>query len=77
MKLYSVIIIMILIISCSIVAQESEINALSDLSLEELMRLDVITPGMFEQENWEATGKVYIITRETILDRGYNDLIDR
>lgn len=76
MKLYSVIIIMLLIISCSIVAQESEINGLSDLSLEELMRLEVITPGMFEQENWEATGKVYIITRETILDRGYNDLID-
>jgi len=77
MKQYISFLIMLLqILSVPHIAQDDEVSDLSELSLEELMNVAVITPGQYEQENWEATGKIYIITRETILDRGYTDLID-
>lgn len=49
---------------------------LSNLSIEELMRVEVITPGKFEQESWKASGKVFIITQWMIRDRGYKDLLE-
>lgn len=60
----------------------NELNAqidaeeLSKLSIEELMRVEVITPGKFEQENWRASGMVFIITQWMIEDRGYTDLLE-
>ncbi len=77
MKHYlSVLVVMLLVFSSLLVAQDDEVPDLSNLSLEELMNVSVTTPGQFEQQNWEATGKIYIINRETILDRGYTDLLD-
>ncbi len=73
---FKVLILLMQVLSVFLIAQDDEISDLSNLSLEELMNVSVTTPGRFEQQNWEATGKICIISRETILDRGYTDLLD-
>jgi len=61
---------------CTSIYAQPDTDELSKLSIEELMRVEVITPGKFEQENWKASGKVFIIDQWMIKDRGYKDLLE-
>lgn len=51
------------------------INALTEMSLEELMQIEV-TVNKFSEKSFEASGTVYVIREEDIKRRGYKDLKD-
>jgi len=51
-------------------------NELFDISLEELLNLEISTSSKTEQKAWEASASVLVITNEIILTRGYQDLLD-
>ncbi|MBU1101468.1 MAG: TonB-dependent receptor [Bacteroidetes bacterium] len=46
------------------------------MSIEELMNIEITTSGKTEQTVWEASSKVIVVTRHTIEERGYKDLVD-
>jgi len=59
----------------SVVAAEPEENIL-DYSLEELLKLKVVTASKLEEKADTAPGDIVVITRKQILERGYISLED-
>lgn len=55
-------------------AQNDSLNALLDLSLEELMNVKVVTASGFAQSALEAPSTITVITKQQIVERGYEQL---
>jgi len=51
-------------------------NVLWDMSLEELMQLEVVTASKFSQKATEAPATILVVTEEQIKERGYQSLLD-
>jgi len=51
-------------------------KSIYNLSIEELMNLEVTTSAKMQQKQWEASSQVLVITAEEIQRRGYQDLTD-
>lgn len=54
--------------------QQSEQQDYLDLSLEDLMKIKVVTASQTEQKVSDAPATIYVVTEEQIHDRGYNYL---
>jgi len=55
---------------------QSKLRELSDLSIEDLMNLNVITVSKSEEKLKETAGMVVVITSQMIKEKGYYDLFD-
>lgn len=53
-----------------------EIDSLMNLSFDELLKISVNTSSKTEQELWETSSNLIIISSETIKSKGYSDLTD-
>jgi iron complex outermembrane receptor protein len=69
---------LLIICFCSVQvnAQIDSIPSLSDLSLEELMNVKVITASGYLQKTSEAPSTIQVITSKQISERGYEELSD-
>lgn len=69
-----------LIFSCvyclQVNAQVDSLSTLSDLSLEELLNVKVITASGYLQKTSEAPSTIQVITSKQISERGYEELTD-
>ncbi len=65
----------ILLLCLPLFAQETS-KDIYQMSIEELMNLEVTTSAKMEQKQWEASSQVVVITAEEIQQRGYQDLTD-
>ncbi len=70
------IIIIMMAASFSTIALAEEENQLSDLSLEELLDVEVITASQKEEKASRAPGTIYVVTEEMIKERGYLTLAE-
>ena len=76
---FILIFVMCSLLPCFITAQnnqQSEIEKLNNLSLEELMDIDVITATGIKQKMTEAPSTILVITAQQIKERGYEELED-
>ena len=60
----------------SLVLGQTEIEKLKELSIEDLMNLNVITVSKSEQKLKETPAMVFVITSKMIKEKGYSDLFD-
>jgi len=70
--------ILLIICLCSRLAsaQIDSVSILSDLSLEELMNVKVITASGYLQKTSEAPSTIQVVTAKQISERGYEELSD-
>ncbi len=57
-------------------AQETELDMLLEMSLEDLMNMKVVTASKSEQRSSDAPATIYTITEGQIKNRGYQSLMD-
>lgn len=62
--------------SCLLFSQKTEKRDVFELSLEELMDLEVVTASSKEETINNAPANIFVITRSEILERGYRTLMD-
>ena len=72
-------IIVNLICNNQLYAQEKDslmVDELFEMSLDQLLNVEITTSSKSEQKAWEASAKVNVITQSMIIERGYFDLLD-
>ncbi len=66
-----------LLLTTSLFSQEEQsAEELFKLSLEELLRVKIVTSAKDEQEVWQASSKTIVINEKMIKEGGYFDLLD-
>lgn len=72
-KLFSIIVISLLSFSITLAQEESD-EEMFEITLEELMNIEVVSASQSKQKATDAPATIYVINADQIRDRGYQNL---